>query len=516
MLLAGLSRPLVEAAVIFYINNLTLKHFEQRALEAHTAQKLLRRVVAASRAAERRAADAARQRALKSKGLKSRSAVSFGVTSNGADVSITIPQRQDSIQSASAMQEHADRWAVFFAQLKSLSGPLEFGEDLQDAVNVVQARRRAARVFGVLAQQEALLIESHGDGAPVALSRRKLLAWASGRLQTPAAMAGAAFAGAGSSKDAHARAGSSKDAFAEPVSDPLFQSNETLDEETFVSAIERTYKEQRLLTASVASFDKINGVFHKVSVAVWAITLAAVLIVVWGFDFAVWIIPSVSVIASLIVLMGRAPGDILSGALYTLLFRPFHIGDRVLISKPGFKPQLFSMIVREIDVVRTHFLTSHGELLYIENYLLRQMSIINLSRSEPTWLLIRVQAPAATPVAKMTEIADSVRLYVAEKNSDWSAVDLQYSSTDFAAGHLNLDIWAASKHAAAEVGKIYTARSGLILFIHTYMQSAGIEYVQPLIPVRITAPAMGGLPGVGLTSPDTKNDHAPHMGCNHQ
>ena len=37
--------------------------------------------------------------------------------------------------------------------------------------------------------------------------------------------------------------------------------------------------------------------------------------------------------------------------------------------------------MKEIDVVRTHFLTANGELLLIENHLLRNMSISNLSRS---------------------------------------------------------------------------------------------------------------------------------------
>ena len=42
---------------------------------------------------------------------------------------------------------------------------------------------------------------------------------------------------------------------------------------------------------------------------------------------------------------------------------------------------------------------------------------------------------------------------------------------------------------------VYGAKSALLLFILTYMQSANIEYVKPLAPTRLE----GGYPG-GLSS----------------
>ena len=62
--------------------------------------------------------------------------------------------------------------------------------------------------------------------------------------------------------------------------------------------------------------------------------LALAFAIVWqGRDIAVWVIPSVSVLASVVVILGKAPADVFSGAIYTLLFRPFDIGDRVIISQ---------------------------------------------------------------------------------------------------------------------------------------------------------------------------------------
>ena len=118
------------------------------------------------------------------------------------------------------------------------------------------------------------------------------------------------------------------------------------------------YKESRLVTASVAAFDSINAQLFQVCVSLWAAALFLAFAVVWqGSDIAVWVIPTVSVLASILFVFGRAPGDVLSGGVYTLLLRPFDIGDRVVISQPGMQPTLSSLIVRQIDVVRTHFIT---------------------------------------------------------------------------------------------------------------------------------------------------------------
>ena len=42
------------------------------------------------------------------------------------------------------------RWSQFFMQLDGLSGPLEFGEGVDDAANLEQVRLRASRIFDML------------------------------------------------------------------------------------------------------------------------------------------------------------------------------------------------------------------------------------------------------------------------------------------------------------------------------------------------------------------------------
>jgi len=220
--------------------------------------------------------------------------------------------------------------------------------------------------------------------------------------------------------------------------------------------------------------------------SVWAGCVVFALLLVWGVSLTSIIIPFFTVLGTLILIMGRAPGELVSGALYSLFLRPFDIGDRITISKPGEKAVLYSLLVREIGIARTHFLTVNGELLHIENHVLRDMSMVNLSRSGPLTLLVEIKVSITTPASKMTELVDSIKLFAAEKESDWTAIDAIFSDTNFDAGYLSLSIWASSKHAAAEVGLVNSAKSLLILFIHAYMQSANIESVQPLVPVKLS------------------------------
>ena len=134
------------------------------------------------------------------------------------------------------------------------------------------------------------------------------------------------------------------------------------------------------------------------------------------------------------------------------------------------------------------------------------MSVTNLSRSGELTLMVQVQVPSATPSQKVTELADAIRMYCNEREADWLAVDLLFSSTDFSSGHLNLDIWATCRHPAQDIMLVFGAKSSLLLFIHAYMQSANIEYVKPLNPIRIEGRIDSG------TAPIGGAVHAPHAG----
>ena len=262
--------------------------------------------------------------------------------------------------------------------------------------------------------------------------------------------------------------------------------SESIDEDNFVSTVERCYKEQRLLTASVDSFSRTHSLLRSMIILLWFAVFVCAAFFVWGFDLATWAIPSASALLSLVVLLGRVPSDFAASTWYAVVVRPYDIGDRVTLSTPGSDSQIYSLIVKHIDLMRTYFITSHGETMILENHVIRTLSVINLNRSGSTTLVALIQVPTATPSAKITELVDSIRSYVAEKDAEWSDAMFLFSTIDFERGHIELKIWATSVFPSHEVSSIYSAKSRLLLFIHAYMQSADIEYVKPIVPILHT------------------------------
>ncbi|KAL1520951.1 hypothetical protein AB1Y20_022510 [Prymnesium parvum] len=421
-----------------YVGILMARHYGQRATAADGAQRLLRKIATAAQRNHR--------------------LLKYG---SRTDHPSPIPESNNA-KSHSPKPAAGQAGGLQFL-IGNLGSTLDFGGDTTHSLD--QARRRARKLFEQLMQIPEI-VDEHEQTLNGEFDKARLLAW----LQQTTGKRGL------HDKE---RAAS------------LFGSSQIIDRETFITGVERCYKEQRLLHASVTSFDAINAHLVRALVFLWGCISLFFFLVVIGVPFNELIIPSVSLVISVVLLAGRAPADFISGALYVLLTRPFDIGDRITISDPGKPPILYSIIVKNIELNRTYFLTSNGELLHIENHILRSMSMVNLTRSGPFTLMFQIQVPHVTPTAKITELVDGIKQYVAEKSTDWSHVDLLFSKSDFATGHLVLDIWATSTHPAHEVTLVYSARSSFFLFIHTYMQAANIEYVRPTMGVRLTSAPYG-------------------------
>lgn len=485
----ALTRGLLEAALQVWLSSLTLRHFEQRAKGAYAAHKTLRRVAAAARAAERKEQLHARITAGGSGG--------GGGGKLGARCQWRRPQCESSTRPiapapSSSMPasssspprrgQKEDRWRNLTKHLSRLAGPFELGAGFADAPTVDSARKRAVRVFAILRRQDAIKGvhggADPGSDAPMAagagdtLRRDDLIKWAHAY---------------------HGLRGAKLHAATLDSARVLPMLAEEVDEDNFVGAVERCYKEQKLLTASVESFSRTHLLLRRACVVLWAMGAGSAGLLASGIDLEAWVVPMASALLSALVLLGRVPTDFAAGATYALVVRPYDIGDRVTIAPPGETSKMYSLIVKHIDLMRTHFITSFGETLILENHIIRTLAVVNLNRSGPMTLAIRVQVPTCTPSAKITELVDSIKAYVAEKDAEWREADLLFTHVDFERGYIELCVWAVSTFPAHEVLGVYSAKSRLLLFVHTYMQSAGIEYVRPLMDVRVS----GGSKAIG-------------------
>jgi len=463
-LLAGFGRGVLLGAVKRSVSKLTSKHYDQRAEEAFRAQRLLQRIVFAVAKRSKTKTKAVKRRTKPGSGAPPKDSQPGSPSQVSPEGSVHNGVPPSLLSRALTSRDLDDRLAK---HISTLAGPLEFGSGMKDAASITQARARAIRLYQELRGHSAVLAVG-AEGVPATIDRQQLLDWTA----------------AANVKNTYVN---------ERSASALFGSAVTIDFDLFVSSIERCYKEQRLIVASVYSFDRINSIIIRTCPIAWGVIAMFFYLVAVGVDFNTLIIPSASLIISVILLAGRAPSDFASGALYVLMARPFDIGDRILISDTGKNPDLYSLVVKDVGLARTTFLTSNGEMLLIDNHLLLSKSITNLSRSGPITLRVPLKVPQSTATAKVTELVDSIRLYVAERSTDWSSVDMLFSAIDMEAGHLNLDIWVTCVHPADEVGAVYGARSNLLMFIHSYMLSAGIEYVKPILPLRVTEMPSAGL-----------------------
>ena len=455
----AVSRCALEVATQLWLNRLTLRHFERRTKDAYLAHRALRRVVGAARIAEKAEAREAKARHAKSKsgqiGRPARHSsstvtkavkdsaspvkvVEVGEVASDAAGSAPAPEPADACvptpSAASVLTAHdhghseQPKIDKLSRQLQRLSGPFEFGSGFADAPTLDQARKRAQRVFPIIARQRALApSESQADAAQALVDREAMLRWA--------------FQHRGLSH-AEIETAVSESTRALPTL------NQQVGIDNFVTAVERCYKEQKLLTASVDAFSKTHVLLNRVWLSLWWVIIITVGLFAWGIDVATWVIPFTSFLLSFSFIVGRVPADFISGATYALVVRPYDIGDRITLSQPGSKASLYSLVVKDIDLMRTTLITSNGETLLLENHMLRNLCITNLTRSGEVTLFFQIQVPVSTSTSKITELVDSIRQYVAEKDTEWESVHLMFSATDFEAGHIVLDVWPCTRFPA--------------------------------------------------------------------
>lgn len=165
---------------------------------------------------------------------------------------------------------------------------------------------------------------------------------------------------------------------------------------------------------------------------------------------------------------------------------PYTLGDRVAIMNPGSLPEAGSLVVAEVSMLSTRFISWNGESVLISNYILRKMSVVNLSRSKAPLFSYRITLPAGTAPEQVTAFIDSVRAYASD-SPDWISGSGAMCGAEYEKGALLVDVTLTSVYLRHEEGKIEDAVSRLWLFVHAYTLAAGLEFVKPVLPVLAVA-----------------------------
>mmetsp|Transcript_164662 Transcript_164662/g.528262 ORF Transcript_164662/g.528262 Transcript_164662/m.528262 type:complete len:749 (-) Transcript_164662:450-2696(-) len=423
----AVTKAILEVGLQMTLNGLTLNHYETRIQSAVAVYGSLRKLFAIAKAAEKAKAKHSRS-SRKTRHAAVQGAAADAVANleeNDIDIGVSGPSRFNRLQGS----------------LNVLAGQFQVGAGFRDASTIEEARIRARRAFYPL-------VKAQGRYKDQGLSREKVLQWL----------------GAGEKS----------------IEAGIFMMD-PLCEEDFVAVVERAYKEQRFITASMSSFDVCNDILWRFFFAGWLVSMVLTLTFMFGVDFREWVMPMITLTVSVCWVLSRMLGDMIQGAIFVLWIRPFDIGDWIKLSTPGHPAKADEMAVRSITLWRTHFVSITGEQHLIQNSVMNGMCITNLNRSSSSPCSpMRIQVPAVTAPAKITELVDSIRQYIADKDTDWVNGSLLVSSMNYSAGYMALDIWPTYRCLHQDLGAMSDSKTRLLLFIHSYMQIAGIAYVRPV------------------------------------
>lgn len=154
----------------------------------------------------------------------------------------------------------------------------------------------------------------------------------------------------------------------------------------------------------------------------------------------------------------RPPGvgadETAAGALLVFYSRPYDIGDRVVIAQPGGLKSGTSLVVSEIHLLSTRFVSWDGEQMTMSNYILRRLNIVNYTRSAPFYVSMELQLPTTTTHDKVTELIDCIRAYCSETPQDWASGYGTITNVDYERGILRMMVFCLSAHSRADEASI--------------------------------------------------------------
>lgn len=252
------------------------------------------------------------------------------------------------------------------------------------------------------------------------------------------------------------------------------------------------------MSAAVKSFDALNSHVHNFLVGFWALIMfvAGVFLVEWGVSFEDWIVPISSTFLSFAVILGWLPYETFAGILFVLAARPYDIGDRIVVTDPGKgDANCEQYAVSEIGLLSTRVVSLSGKEHILQNFITRRLGVINLHRSRAPSVNVQVQLPVRTAASQITEVISTVEMYVAATPQDW--VKVQSSSLaqpDYQGGIVRVTVSLLSAYKPFRDDLIDQARTKLYMFLHAYMLSAQIEFVQPKQQVLATFTDADGVP----------------------
>ena len=174
----------------------------------------------------------------------------------------------------------------------------------------------------------------------------------------------------------------------------------------------------------------------------------------------------------------------LESTIFIFVTKPYAVGDVISLKGHG------ALTVKSLQLLHTTFDTLENKRCIIPNHILAGSTITNLHHSANAVFRHKFTIGSGTPPNLIWKLETRLKRYCV-RSSDWLASPRifigGYAETATTSG-LALTIVTTSTHAWAD-GSIWKAKTEILAFFIEAFQELGLDYEQPLQPVRMVDPA---------------------------
>lgn len=266
--------------------------------------------------------------------------------------------------------------------------------------------------------------------------------------------------------------------------------NGDLTQLDFVRAIDRVYRDTKLLLTSFSNSAKVDRALERIFSIAFYIFLFIVLLPIMGIDPLALFAGFSSFIVGFSFMIGTAASIFFQGMLMIALRKPYDIGDRIHCSNlendtsPGGSAGWF---VRDLNLhTTTVVFATTGELATLNNGIMATARIINAARSPKAVLFVFLKFSVESSVNRIKVFEEAVRKYVKSKPREWISLNgFRPTRIEADLGYVEYSIAVQHRESWQQVPILLDSRANLASFCLELSKKLDLRYTSPPLPVDL-------------------------------
>ncbi|KAJ7513551.1 hypothetical protein O6H91_23G004100 [Diphasiastrum complanatum] len=205
---------------------------------------------------------------------------------------------------------------------------------------------------------------------------------------------------------------------------------------------------------------------------VLAVVLFIASLLILGVDTSKLLVFFSSIFIPSVFIFGNAAKTTFEALIFLFIIHPFDVGDRISVDGQ-------TMLVEEMNVLNTTFLSGSNEKIYYPNSVLANKAISNFYRSPDQCDGIEFQVHVSTSIEKLGALKERMQSYIESLPQFWYP-DFGIICKDIEDHNkMKMGLWMQHHLNFQEAGERYQRRSNLLLYMKQQLEDLGIGYQLP-------------------------------------